>query len=212
MGITITKYTQSLSDAQEMYNSANRTTSIPITFGYPGSNTYRTAYRVLPEISQVSKRVIVDSAYSIVQAYNGNGDGAFTAPVSVHDGSAPDLATTNFAWGFTNIGTAINVSIPSSHNANDTLSATLTSLVQLWFNRLTYSSTDYLGIIWQSGDSTKNEYWDLYNGNYATEANRCRLTMTYHLASKAKPHGISNSSIKNANGILRNNIENFSGV
>jgi len=201
---TATWYTSVDADAQEAWASSYSNTGWN-TFGYPGSTDYRMMYRVQPSISQTGQRVVVDSATSTVQAYNGNGDGAFTAPVGVHDGSCPDLSAAQFALSYTDIGTTVNVSIPSTHNADDTVSGTLTSLVQAWFDRSGYSSTDYLGIVWQGGDSAKDEYWDVYIGSEGSP-NACRLSCTYHIASKAKWNGTANSNLK-VNGVSSDNLK-----
>jgi hypothetical protein len=161
-------------------------------------------YRVQPSLSQTGQRVVVDSATSTVQAYNGNGDGAFSTPVNVHDGSCPDLSAAQFAFDAVDIGTDVNVSIPSSHNADDTFSGTITALAQAWFDRSGYSSTDWLGVKWEDGDSSKDEYIDCYIGSEGSP-NACRVACTYHLAGKFKRNRVANTNLKN-NRISSDNI------
>lgn len=211
MGTSATFYTSTDADAQEAWSTSYAYTGAN-TFGYPGSTAYNMMYRVQPSIDQSSQRVVVDTATSTIQAQSTNGDGAFTAPVGVHNGSCGTLNTQRLANAYTSIGTKVNVSIPATHVVDDSLSATITNLAQLWFNRADYTSTDYIGIVWETGDSAKDEYYDIYIGSFATQAKRCRLALTYHMCSKAKPHGKANTSIKNAHGVLRNNIGRFSGI
>lgn len=203
MGTSITWYTSTNADAQEAWDSSYDTTGWN-TFGYPGSTSYWMIFRVQPGITQLGERVVIDSAVAIVQAYNGNGDGAFTAPVNVHDGSCPNLSAAQFAFDAVNIGTDVEVSIPSTHDTDDTVSADVAELVQLWFDRAGFGASDWLGVKWEDGDSAKNEYWDVYVGS-AGSPNGCRVACSYHKASKAKWNGTPNANIK-VNGAGSDNL------
>jgi len=205
VGTTTTWYTQALSDAQECTSSVISNTT-NLTVGYPSSTDKRVAYRVQPSISQDGERVIVSTATSSIKCSTGNGDGAFISPIGVHDGSAPDLTSDNLAFNYTEIEPNIDFSVPSTRSAGDVYTTgSLKDHVQAWFNRSGYSSSDYLGVIWEGGDSAKNEYIDTYQGNTSATGDRCRVACTYHKASKAKWNGTANSKLK-LNGVGSDNL------
>ncbi|MCP4674361.1 MAG: hypothetical protein GY854_02350 [Deltaproteobacteria bacterium] len=185
-------------DGQDMYGSGNRNTSSPLTFGYVGwlSTDYRIACRWQPDIDLTGHRIIVDSVTMTVRAANGNGDGAFTSSVHIHNGDAPNLSTTDLAFGYSDIGNSQNVSVLSSHNQNDTLtSPDMKAAVQAWFNRAGYAADDYIGWIWEDGDAAKGEYWDSYAGG-DTATNRPKMDMTYRRPSKANWNGVANANLE----------------
>lgn len=204
MGTSVTLYTASANDAQDY--SSGISTALPVTVGSVSYTSYAVAYRHQPNISQVGKRVVVDSFTSTVTASTSNGGGAFTGVVGIHDGNCPDLSTNNIATGYTDIGGSVGISFPSSKSAGSRLTTpSLLSAAQAWFNRPGYSQSDYLGIWWNENDAAKNEYWDLRDGDYSTTTDRPRIDMTYHRASKASWNGVPNSNLR-LNGSPSDNL------
>lgn len=197
MGTSTTIYGQAQADLQDVLGSTISNLE-PITTGYPSNNDYALAFRVQPSLSQTGQRVVVDAAAAIIQAYNGSGDGAWTADAGIHDGSCPDLSTTDIAHGYTDIGNSVSPVSPSTHNADDTWTTpSIVLAAQAWFDRAGYSSSDYIGIWWEGGDSAKDEYWDCYRADSPTDATKGpRLSITYHIASKEKWDGLANANLK----------------
>lgn len=194
MGTTTTWYTSAAADGQDVYSSTI-STSNPLTVGYPSSQDYRIAFRVQPNLSQSGQRVVVDAFTATIQAANGDGDGAWTAGTGIHDGDCPDLSANDIAFGYSDIGNSVSPVSASSHNTDDTWTTpSLLLAAQAWFDRAGYASDDYLGIWWTGGDSAKDEYWSVYNGDYATQANRPRCNVTYHIAGKWEENRISNAN------------------
>jgi hypothetical protein len=177
-----------------------------MTFGYPSELDFRIAYRVKPSISQSGERVVVDAATAALKTYSSSGGGAFSAPVAVHDGDAPDLSTTDLAFGYTDIGDSVSFSVPATRTAGAIYTTgDMSAAVQSWFDRAGYASDDYLAVIWEGGDSTKDEYVETYQGNAAAQADRCRVNCTYHKASKAQWNGVANANIR-INGAGSDNL------
>ena len=173
--------TTAQSQAQEMYDEGNRANDNPLVFGYPkeggADRDYRTAYRWQPSLSFDGHLIIIDSAY-VRLTRNTEGTGAFTSGVHVHDGSAPDLSTTNLAFGYIAIGDSQNWAIASSWTADtEYTSPDMKLAVQSWYD--SYSSTDWIGLIVDGGDSASEEWKGVYNGDYATVAYRPELEINY---------------------------------
>lgn len=175
--------TTAQSQAQEMYDSGNRANDNPLVFGYPkegGANRdYRTAYRWQPGLSYPNGGhiIIIESAY-VRLTRNTEGAGAFTSGVHVHDGSAPDLTSNDLAFGYTDIGDSQDWSIASSWTADtEYTSPDMVLAVQAWYD--TYTSTDWIGLIVDGGDSASEEWKGVYNGDYATASYRPELEINY---------------------------------
>lgn len=175
-------------------------------WGYGDLTWASCALRWQPNIDITNKIIIIDSAYMRVTYETGN-NGAFTAPVGIHDGSAPDLSTTALARSYTPVASNINWSMPNAWTGNtEYTSPDLKNLVQAWFDRSGYSSTDWMAVIVDDGDSQKNEYKQVYRPIDAA-AYRPELEINYRFKFAEDINFVPNSVITEVNGVPANNIE-----
>ncbi len=186
--------TSNANQGQYMKNAGSRTTTGPLQFGRSGkgtANDVRIALRWQPNIDMTGKYMIVTSAYIRVTRETED-TGAFTATVRVHNGSAPDLSTTDLAWGYSDIGYSQSWSIADSWSADtEFTSPDMKSAVQAWFNRSAHSSTDWIGFIIDDGDSADDEYKGVYDADHSTSSYRPELEINYKIYSGGDNGGLS---------------------
>lgn len=203
--------TTSIGQAQDMYDGGNRDTSQPITFGYPKidleNRDFRIACRWQPSLNLQNRGIIINSAYIRLTAA-GEGAGAFTSGVYVHDGDAPDLNANNLAFGYTDIGNSQNWSIATNWPINvEQTSPDIKLAVQDWFDRSGYVFDDWIGLIVDGGDSASDEYKDCYNGDYVTANYRPELEINYVFVFIDDIAPVVYADIVSVNGVSRDNIE-----
>jgi len=206
--------TTTLDQGHDMYDSGNRSTAQPLTFGYPKIDTidrdFRLACRWQPNIDISRHNITVNSSY-IRLTCAAQGSGAYTSGVHVHDGSAPNLSTTNLAFGYTDIGNSQNWSISTNWVVGtEYTSPDMKLAVKDWFDRGGYSSSDYIGLIVDGGDSASDEYKDCYNANYSTASYRPELEINYDLIFKDDINAVPNANIDEINGISLEDIYSVS--